>query len=237
MKHPTENSVVCVLGMHRSGTSCLVGSLQAAGLHLGKHHTWNKYNRKGNRENQDIVDLNDAVLEYSGGSWKQAPKTVRYTPDHLSRAREIVDSFPPELRCGFKDPRVLLTLPLWREVLGERAQRVGIFRHPLAVAHSLGFREGLNMMPEAQALELWAAYNRRLLKEYRRQPFPLLCFDWEEQQFHEKLHAVHQHLELPELADHARFYSSELKNYASNNLSLIPWKYRGIYKDLLKAAL
>ena len=68
MNHPDKCKVICVLGMHRSGTSCLVGSLQKAGLHLGKHHTWNRYNRKGNRENQDIVDLNRAVLEFSGGS-------------------------------------------------------------------------------------------------------------------------------------------------------------------------
>lgn len=32
MNHPGTNSVVCVLGMHRSGTSCLVGSLQKAAL-------------------------------------------------------------------------------------------------------------------------------------------------------------------------------------------------------------
>ena len=33
--------VVCILGMHRSGTSCLTGSLQQAGLFLGDCHTWN----------------------------------------------------------------------------------------------------------------------------------------------------------------------------------------------------
>ena len=54
--------VIAILGMHRSGTSCLTGSLQEAGLELGEHHTWNPYNRKGNRENQDFVDLHDAIL-------------------------------------------------------------------------------------------------------------------------------------------------------------------------------
>jgi len=47
-----------------------------SGLHLGKHHTWNRYNRKGNRENQDIVDLNQALLEFSGGNWAYLPRLM-----------------------------------------------------------------------------------------------------------------------------------------------------------------
>jgi len=136
MNFPVQDRVVCVLGMHRSGTSCLVGSLQKAGLHLGRHHTWNRYNRRGNRENQDIVDLNDAVLIHSGGAWNAPPRAIRYTEEHLARARLIADGFPADFRWGFKDPRALLTLPLWREALGGRLLRVGIFRHPMAVAAS-----------------------------------------------------------------------------------------------------
>ena len=55
--------------MHRSGTSCLTGSLEAAGLYLGNIQTWNPFNLKGNRENQEIVDLHDLILADNGGSW------------------------------------------------------------------------------------------------------------------------------------------------------------------------
>ncbi len=235
--HPANKKIVCVLGMHRSGTSCLVGSLQQAGLHLGKHHTWNKYNRKGNRENQDIIDLNDRVLAHCDGSWKNPPSKLRYTNDHLNEAKAIIEGFPADFDWGFKDPRVLLTLPLWQQALGERYQRVGIFRHPLAVSNSLGFREGPNMMPEKEGLALWAAYNKRLLAEFKRDPFPILCFDWEEEIFHQKLREVHSYLNLPVLDDDARFYSSDLKNYASDDLSIIPWKYRKLYKKLRSIAV
>jgi hypothetical protein len=232
MNKQAPNSVICVLGMHRSGTSCLMGSLQKAGLHLGKHHTWNRYNLKGNRENQDIVDLNEAVLQYSGGSWDNPPARVQFSEEHLQQAHNIVNAFPEDSRWGFKDPRALLTLPLWDQVLNGRYQRVGIFRHPLAVAASLGFRQGIRTMPEQQGLELWHAYNRKLLQEYKRQPFPLLCFDWEESRFHEQLNTLHEQLSLPALAATDQFYTAELKNYESQDLSIIPWKHRRLYSRL-----
>jgi hypothetical protein len=232
-----ESGVICVLGMHRSGTSCLMGSMQEAGLHLGKHHTWNRYNRKGNRENQDIVDLNDDILQYSGGSWDDPPAKLRFTAEHLQRARDLIASFPADMRWGFKDPRALLTLPLWREVLGANHARIGIFRHPLAVANSLAFREGTRVMPEARALSIWQQYNSCLLAEYKRKRFPILCFDWDEAVFHDKLDQAHQLLGLPILEPEQRFYVSGLKNYESRDLSIIPWKYRQLYKRLRSIAL
>lgn len=46
-------STVLILGMHRSGTSCLAGSLQEAGLYLGEVNTAAPHNAKGNRESRD----------------------------------------------------------------------------------------------------------------------------------------------------------------------------------------
>ena len=232
MTDTPSSSVICVLGMHRSGTSCLTGSLQAAGVSLGKHHTWNAFNRKGNRENQDIVDLNDAVLAHNAGSWKNPPRKVRYTDEHLAQARSIVASFPASVRWGFKDPRTLLTLTLWREALADNYQRVGIFRHPLAVVASLGYREGAKAMSEKDSLAIWHIYNTKLLDEYKRSPFPVLCFDWNEQEFHDKLAVVQEQLGLPELPEGSRFYSTKLRNYESNDLSIIPRKHRALYKNL-----
>ena len=234
--NPGTARVICVLGMHRSGTSCLMGSLQKAGVHLGKHHTWNKYNQRGNRENQDIVDLNDEVLKYSGGSWDSPPRQLRFTDEHLERARAIVVSFPPDMHWGFKDPRVLFTLPLWERAFDGDYQRIGIFRHPLAVAASLGFREGSQVMPEERALEIWTVYNRRLVQEHRRRPFPLLCFDWPEELFHERLNREHEALGLPPVAQDNRFYNAGLKNYDSRDKSIIPWKQRRLYSKLLSLA-
>ena len=83
---PRPKRVLAILGMHRSGTSCLAGSLQKAGLFLGKHHTWNEHNKRGNRENQDIVDLHEELLRANEGKWHQPPKTNDWTKQHINKA-------------------------------------------------------------------------------------------------------------------------------------------------------
>ena len=40
---------ICVVGMHRSGTSCLTGIMQRMGIELGEVFTENEFNKKGNR--------------------------------------------------------------------------------------------------------------------------------------------------------------------------------------------
>lgn len=170
-------SPILILGMHRSGTSCLAGSLQQRGLFLGEVYESRPYNRKGNRENQRIMDLNDAVLAASGGAWNLPPAMLRWDAAAASGRDAIVASLQAaagERPWGFKDPRTLLTLPFWRERLGD-ARLVGTFRHPAQVARSLVARDP--SMPFDAALDLWLAYNRRLLDLQAAAPFPLVDFD------------------------------------------------------------
>jgi hypothetical protein len=229
----TENSsasVVCVLGIHRSGTSCLTGSLQAAGVNLGKHHTWNRFNEKGNRENQDIVDFHDQLLSDNQASWDKPPRRLRFSAEHFEQARRITAAFPPQQLWGFKDPRALLALELWKQVIPELTF-IGIFRHPLAVAASLD-RRSAGGMPGKTALELWYQYNRRLLKEFQNSRFPLLCFDWEEQLFHQRLNQVLQQLGLEPLDPEQQFYTAQLRNFDSVETAALPWKVRRLYRKL-----
>ena len=57
-----QKPCILILGMHRSGTSCLAGSLQQQGVYLGEVHEWNPHNLKGNRENPHIMALNEGLL-------------------------------------------------------------------------------------------------------------------------------------------------------------------------------
>jgi hypothetical protein len=225
---------ICVLGMHRSGTSCLTGSLQASGLYLGRHHTWNRYNQKGNRENQDFVDFHDQLLADCGGSWDAPPRKVVPTATQLAHARALVDGFRGHDPWGFKDPRALLALPVWHEVLPE-AHYIGIFRHPLAVRDSLRRRD--QRMSEATCIELWYRYNRELYREYRRRPFPLLCFDWDEATFHRRLNAVLRQLGLRPLGEDERFYTPELHNVSVKETRGLPWRVRRLYRKLQGACV
>lgn len=225
--------VICILGMHRSGTSCLTGSLQEAGLQLGKFHSWNPHNRKGNRENQDVVDLNDAVLVANHGSWDRPPQTVRWSRELLQRGRELLATYRGQPNLGFKDPRALLVLEGWKQLLPQ-LEFVGIFRHPNAVADSLVVRSG-GEMSRSEGLALWYQYNRRLLREHRRRPFPVLCFDEPEMQFHAKLDEISRELGLQPVAEGERFYERELRS-AGDTGQPLPWKIRRLYRRLCRIA-
>src|SRR5690242_14188731 len=112
--------------MHRSGTSWLAGTLQQLGVELGEVNERAPYNAHGNRENERIQILHDAVLGESGGSWRRPPRRVVWSATRLAELRAIVRAMDDQFeRWGFKDPRTLLALDGWKEVLGDRLSPVG----------------------------------------------------------------------------------------------------------------
>lgn len=204
----TERTIA-VLGMHRSGTSCLTGSLQLAGLDLGPHSTWNRFNQRGNRENHRVNDLHDALLEANGGCWYDPPGQIRWQLEHFETALDILSEYPDDRRWGFKDPKILVAIDGWRALIGEMTH-IGIYRHPVLVARSLHHRNKLSM---AHGFGLWLHYNRLLLREYQRSPFPMLSFDWDEDTFHQRLNAVLPELGLQPLGEEDRFFTDELRHH------------------------
>jgi len=204
---------ICVLGMHRSGTSFVTGSLQSAGAALHRFHSHNPFNLKGNRENPDIVALNDDVLHASGGSWDRPPPTVQWQPEHHERAEEILESLSVYPVWAFKDPRTLLTIEGWEEHVPD-LQYVGIFRHPARVMRSLNSRDRMISLEAGELL--WQVYNRRLLALRQRHTFPLLCFDVATDVLMRQLQAVCSELGL----DSKRatdFFDGSLVNQSTEN--------------------
>jgi len=171
----TPRAPLIILGMHRSGTSCLAGSLQQAGLVLGDVHTANPHNRKGNREHPELMALHEELLQASGGSWHQPPAQVHWTPEFSARRAAFCKRFSGVELWGFKDPRALLALDGWLQAC-PGARMVGSIRHPLAVADSL-YRRDPHLCAREDYLALWAAYNRRLLAYWQRYRFPIVDFD------------------------------------------------------------
>ena len=222
--------VICILGMHRSGTSFLTGSLQAFGLELGKHHQWNPHNQKGNRENQDIVDLHDAVLASNNGSWDHPPGKVIWQPEQIAQAETLLASHADSPCWGFKDPRALLALQQWKKLVPD-IQFIGIYRHPMAVATSLQQR---GQLPIADGLALWQHYNTLLLRERKAHPFPMLCFDWDAQTLQDKLAQIAIELGLSRAPSDDPFYASDLRHHNFSDLSGLPWRTRRLYRQLQK---
>lgn len=202
-----DPTIVCVLGMHRSGTSCLAGSLEAHGLFLGETVVSAPYNKKGNKEHVPFRDLNDAVLAASGGAWDRPPESLVWT-DALRRQRDaLIDSFADHSIWGFKDPRTVLTLPFWLESEAD-IRLVGTFRHPNAVASSLMKRPG--MEPATSPLALWSLYNTILLNQLKSQVFPLINFDWNEDRYQRAIEEITSRLGLQRAA--SPFYAAELNS-------------------------
>jgi tetratricopeptide (TPR) repeat protein len=145
---------IVVLGMHRSGTSCIAGMIEAAGIASAGDAIRNWDNARGHFEMKRAVRLDDRVLAHSGGHWLAPPRELGWTAEHEIER----DALLGDPRALIKDPRALLVLPFWRaSTIPFHA--IAVVRHPLAVARSL---EAWRELPIAEGLALWVAHNRAL---------------------------------------------------------------------------
>jgi hypothetical protein len=169
--------LVVVLGMHRSGTSATTGMLQEYGLELGEVNEQDKHNARGNREIPELNQLHNRILERNSGAWWDPPKNVSFEDSDRAERDAILDAIEGD-SIGIKDPRMLLVLPLWRDL---SPLRIGVIRNPVAVRESLQKRStssGKKSPLNRKGWErLWVAYNRKLIEEHDRDPFPIINFD------------------------------------------------------------
>lgn len=168
------SQVVCVLGMHRSGTSLVTKYAAAVGVSLGPDellmapHAVD--NPTGYWEFDPIVAINERILEAFGGSWDDPP-ILREGWEHSP----VLAGFRTEARhaiaelvgsggvVGWKDPRTSFLLPFWSTVVPVTATLL-VHRHPFQVAESLARRDG---MDSERAAWLWSRY---LIAAWRAHP-------------------------------------------------------------------
>ena len=157
--------------MHRSGTSLLMNLFERLGFHLGGNddfHPATAHDPEGYREHIAVWGLNEKILAAGDAAWDEPQRfTVGGIAPGLRRgfvgnAREILQRLIQAAGgrpVAIKDPRLSLTLPLWREALPASvdARFVVLTREPLEVARSLAARD---RMPLEVGLALWEAYHR-----------------------------------------------------------------------------
>lgn len=168
-------SPVAVVGMHRSGTSCLAGCLEDLGLTLGEVNRAAPHNLKGNNENPRFWTVHDAVLARVDAAWDRPPtEPVAWTASEIAALKAVLVDYEPLSRpWGFKDPRATVLLDGWFEVLPD-LRLIGSIRHPLAVAASLAKRNGYGV---ETSLAIWDTYNRAMLAWHDRAPFAVIDYD------------------------------------------------------------
>ena len=111
MSKPT---IVCILGMHRSGTSLVSRVLNVLGVYLGpEEHLMRPStdNPTGHWESRPIKEINDEILSILGGSWSEPPPLQagwERSPELAGpggRAREVIeDGFLGLRALGIQGP-------------------------------------------------------------------------------------------------------------------------------------
>ncbi|MCU0654989.1 MAG: hypothetical protein MUF64_06770 [Polyangiaceae bacterium] len=191
-----------ILGMHRSGTSCLAAMLVAAGARVDGEAVRNWDNPRGHHEANSLVRLNEDVLAASGGHWLDPPERLRWSLHHEAE-RDRLLSAP-----GFtvwKDPRSLLTLPFWT-ASPVPFQAIGVVRHPLAVARSLLAWRGV---PVEDGLRLWMAHMVPLASA----GVEVLAFDQPRDTLVARLRDIAVRLGLPRPDEVGAGYAAELVHH------------------------
>ncbi len=193
-----KSRAICVLGMHRSGTSTVARMINLLGVYLGEEidiasptsknikefQKRHPDNPTGFWEHRAIIDFHDRLLDRLESRWDA---TVPLSESwHLSEEvmpfrAELVDlvskHFSGHKLWAWKDPRSNILLKLWKDVLGEfgiELSCVFAVRNPLDVARSLNKRDGF---PLDKGYGIWINYLMTALQETVDMPTAFVLYD------------------------------------------------------------
>jgi predicted nuclease with TOPRIM domain len=170
----SQEKILIITGMHRSGTSLTSSLLQSAGLDIGENLVpENEGNPKGHFENIEFVNFHETIL-YSLGinkiGWTVNPN-IFVPPYYVDKARKLIEENSSSSGSwGWKEPRTTLFLDFWGNLVPE-AKFIFVYRAPWEVIDSL-YRRGDDVFdnhPEF-ALEIWNFYNKLIIDFYHNQP-------------------------------------------------------------------
>src|SRR3989339_1460197 len=173
---------VLVLGMHRSGTSVLAGTLNIMGADLGKNILPpDKSNERGYFENSKIYQINEEILSKLGSSWKslnELPPEWMKNTKYKKKLRTILNKeFGDSDFFVIKDPRLCLLLPIYESVLKEAGIKtfyIIVKRKDIEIAESLKKRDGFSIN---YSLKLCKRYNYNLQKHISNKEKIILNFE------------------------------------------------------------
>ncbi len=168
---PDGTVVFVVLGMHRSGTSMVAGSLALCGVEFGRHLVpASPSNALGHWEHEGVVAIHDRLLAEFGLNWHDPdplPAGWEDAPGAHAAEQQLERLLGAEFAqvpvWGVKDPRISRLLPLWHRLtarLGLSPRYLHVLRPAEDTAASLVRRNGLSLN---HARSLWLAYQHDIL--------------------------------------------------------------------------
>lgn len=216
MGYRSQAEFVFILGMHRSGTSCLAGCLQRCGLYLGNVQVHSRHNQKGNHELRTVRRIHDRILKKNGGRWDRPPAKIDTAWFDRIQLAWVAHMLKRQTPCGIKDPRMLFLLDIWIDIVRSYTM-IGTYRHPISVIRSLQKRDHITF---SDGLYIWLTYNHRLVFLHKIHQFPIICFDLTsiEEYFQLVVHCAEK-LELRPNLDKIRdFVTVELQHQSDEQL-------------------
>jgi hypothetical protein len=176
--------IVCILGMHRSGTSLLTRIVNLIGVYLGPDDgvltVPAVYNPTGHWEHEEITSICKAILKRHGGSWDEPPEFPRQwetapgIDDLKHRSQRLIrDQFAQAPLWGWKDPRTCITLPFWQQLLPNLRYLICL-RNPVDVARSLAHRDSFS---EEKSSYLWLTYVCSVLNQTEGKPRLIIFYE------------------------------------------------------------
>lgn len=183
----SNNKVLLIIGMHRSGTSLTAQWMSKCGLHLGDRLLGSSPGNKfGHVEDMDFLEFHEELLQANGQDFD-----VTEVPDfniHQSfvhRANTMIQQKSGKyVQWGWKEPRTTLFMPFWdqlidnpyylivhrpyREVVDSLLRReyktINRRRNIFARVYFAWYHENNLDQRANHYLKVWIAYNRAIIQ-------------------------------------------------------------------------
>lgn len=241
---------VAVVSIGRSGTSLFARILHdVLGVDFGDvadHIPANHNNPDGYFENAAIMAFNDRILQNVNG-WVLSPPPLdcyqHMSPDSyqalVSEAAQLLGKFSANKPAfGWKDPRLSLTLPIWRAACPTLTPII-CFRQPLSVLSSIGAQLD---KPVESLTGLWRAYYQRVFAYSHGMKSLVVSFDdllvnptpvvmQMAQHLHIAVDEAAVSVKLSEIVKPQQSRHSSVKN-ASNSAPIIDFRTLSLYEYL-----
>lgn len=150
-----NQTIVIVLGMHRTGSSLVSSILHHAGINMGDTCQWKSYdNPAGFYEDKEFLSFNIRLLQKLNSNWYTIPRmndviNLMYDNKIINKVDTLIKKRQHKIKWGFKDPRTVLTLPIYMHYLcnkhKNKTKLIFVYRNPVAVAKSLMIRNNFNL--------------------------------------------------------------------------------------------
>jgi len=138
-----KQTIFCIAGMHRSGSSLFANWLHESGIFIGYElYGAESSNQRGHYEDMEFLNLHKKDLHLKNldiSGLFPGPYPLKIDPRLVGDVQKIIDKRKELSLWGWKEPRTTLYLNYWKEKIPE-LKVIVLIRDHAAIANSLYIR-------------------------------------------------------------------------------------------------